>query len=482
MTRADYLHYVRRVNMARASLKLFLFLIIGFHAVSAFAGRGTVPVARFTPEEKQFLQDIAKKASEIVGQNLKVARYQLDCTIRLGTSNECIDSKQIMEAVKTSYAAYRTYFVMSEYSYYLSRIRGRATAANPQRPVPLATDYSTNRLYIPFSERERIKTLRTDDDAFIAKMKESCGANYDRLVEHYQRQLSQIITLVPVVLMIQTKTSFPTDEEVIAGYEQLVENIESTYKNFTTYDTSDLDGLWGYQLIAQALVKENPARKAIYDRLVIKIEPQGALEHIGAWISKTFFSYNILFIGCTVVAIVTVNPVIAMACVIANTLMASYNLYSNVGVLAQRRAEWVSGANDFTSVETAKVQTYVDIVMLGLNIGAGSIVAKNALATPLFNAEFHREMIRANLKNEVLREKAKTYVKDLLRDQTEGEGKNLVGGLIIGGVQYFIDNKDIERISQASSEILIEFRKKGIFTYKDNAGAICNAMARADSH
>lgn len=478
--------------MPRFLLPLILFASIGLSLAPAhakFVGRSLphAKVEKYTPEEKQFLASIATKASVIVGDSLKKAKYQADCISRLNDNLEpCADSAQILQAVKNAYSQYRTYLIMSEYSHFLTRVRSRSalslngSALAQQRPFPMSSDYSSNPIWINNSEKERMLKLRKDDEAFIANAKDTCFVNYDRLTEHYQRQLSQIITMVPVVLMISSKETFPTNSEVMTGYIELVANIQSTYDNFKNYDKNDLEGLWAYQMLANIVAEESPANKKIFDQLVIKIEPQGAIEHIGAWIKNTFFSYNILFIGCTVVAIVTVNPVIAMACALANTLMASYTVYKDLGEVNTKRSQWLAGISGFEDIATAKVQAAVDTVLLLLNVGAGAVVVKGALGNPLWSRDFHKELLKTNLEKEVLRSKANAYVKDLLKDQGQDQAKNIIGGTLIGNTQYFVNGEDVERISQASADIIVEFRKKGLFTYKDTAGAICKLNGKRE--
>lgn len=179
------------------------------------------------------------------------------------------------------------------------------------------------------------------------------------------------------------------------------------------------------------------------------------------------------------VAIITVNPVIAMACAFANTLMSGYSVYSDVVEVGNKRAEWLAGVNTFEAIATAKMQLAVDSVLLLLNVGATATVVKSSMGNPLLSAEFHRELLKKNLDSQVLNTKTKAYVTDLLKDQTTGEAKNFAGVLIIGNTQHFLTGKEVEHISQASTEIILSFRKKGIFTYKDSANASCS-FARAN--
>jgi hypothetical protein len=425
---------------------------------------------KFTPSEKQFLAEIANKASSIVGKNLKEARRQLN-----QINNSGAQGAQILSAVKSAYVQYRTYFALSEYNYF-NALNSDLPWGMREEGTPLENEYSPHSLYYYPKEREKIFSTYEQDMRFIKNDKSNCGFKKKNISEHYEKQMAQIITLVPVVLEMRVTGAEPTDQEVLEAYENLIANISQTYQKFTNYEPSELEGLWVYQAVVDSMVTENPKLESIRQSLEIKINPQG-FEIFTDWIKSVFFSYNILLIGCTAIAVATVNPVIAVGCALANTAVAGYNLYNDKISLGEKRQEWMAGISSLEDLKLAKTQVLTDYALLGFNIFASGTLIKMARSAPILSYNFHKEIITSNLKTEVLRQNAKAHARAVLEDQVKDQARGQTAGFIVLGAGYAINTKEFDKVSQAAADLILLYKQKKLFTFKDTARVNCHTAA-----
>ncbi len=450
-------------------------------SLPAFAGTGGLTpgtaayvqkysAGKFNPEEKQFLTDIAYKATLIIGKNLKETQRQFDQIKNSGPQRA-----QMLSAVKSAYVQYRTYFALSEYNYF-NALNSDLPWALREEGTPLENEYSPYSLYYFPKEREKIFSTYKQDMGFVKNKTANCGFAKKNIAEHYQKQLAQVITLVPVVLEMRVTGADPTDQEVIDAYETLIANISQTYLKFTQYNPSELEGLWVYQAVVAAMVAENPKLEAIRQSLELKIDPQG-IEIFTDWIKSVFFSYNILLIGCTAIAVATVNPVIAIGCALANTAVAGYNLYNDQHSLGEKRLEWIAGVSTLEDLKLAKTQVLTDYALLGFNIFASGSLIKLSRSAPILNYNFHKEIITSNLRTEVLRQNAKAHARAVLEDQVKDQARGQSAALVVLGAGYAINTKEFDKVSQAAADLILIYKEKKLFTFKDTAQVNCHTAA-----
>lgn len=462
-----------------STLWTLAFLLVAFspQAEARYAGANPhtqKPKEKFTVAEKKFLASIAQKAATIVGKNLKETQRQFDQIQNKGSQNEAI-----LSAVKSAYMQYRTYFALSQYNYF-SALNSDLPWAWREEGVPLVSDFSPHNLFYFPRQREEIFATHKEDLAFIKSQNKNCGYTKKSIAAHYEKQLAQIITLVPVVLEMKSVGATPTDQEVLDGYKSLLSHMENTNAQFSNYDPQEIEGLWTYQAVAQMLVEEDPTLESVYESLKIKIDPEG-VEIFFGWIKNVFFSYNILFIGCTVAAVVTANPILAIGCALANTAMAGYNLYSDMQILQDKRTKWLSGINTLEDFKVAKVQIYTDMALLGFNVFATASVIKIARQSPLFNYDFHKQILQSNLRSEALRQHAKEHARAVLIDQTKDQARGQSAGVVVTAAPMFINSKEVDHLSQAAADIIMGFKNKQLFTFKNTANATCRTVSRLEN-
>lgn len=416
---------------------------------------------KFTPAEKEFLAQIAVKAQEVVKVSLDRTQFQHDQIVH---NTKFKDST--LSAIKSAYQQYKTYLVMSKYS---SSLATREAAHMANSTFGLRSDYSPYQLKVTPQERKIFKTTFNEDREFLKNNLEKCGLERDSMTKHYKKQLGEILAIAPVVLQIEAKGSTPTDREVVSAYEELIDSMQQTYEQFEDYDSSEIEGLWGYQGIAQELVYENPELEPIYESLRLKIEPQGFLEKTFAYIKGILPAIGPL--ACTIFAIATANPLLGIICGSLNLYLAGKNLYNSYGVLDQRRREWLSGVSPFQDIERAQKQLLIDKILLGFNIWAGASILRTTNYSLVANLQFHKSNILSTLQIKEISTQARIYAKQVRDGELEGQAKNHLA-LFAGSLQR-PDHLSVEQLSQASTSVLLSYLRKGMFTFKDTAEVIC---------
>lgn len=376
-----------------------------------------------------------------------------------------------LNAVKSAYAQYKTYLFMSE---------DRFGTALQQEPAYLRehtfpfedNDYSPYRFFLTSKDRERHRQMAIEDRDFLVKNFEHCRLHVNSMSNHYKKQLGEILAMAPVVLQINAAGPIPTDQEVVQGYNELIANMEETLHTFQNHNLKDDDvaeGLWAYQGIAQELVEINPRLSNVSERLRVKIEPQGAFEKAIAYIKGILPA--IAPLACTIAAIATANPVLAIACSALNIYIAVNNVRADYVRIRDTRNAWLSGISSFQDIELANRQLVIDYVLFAFNLYAGSSVLRSTNHRLLFDWRWHRNNLASTLNFQTIRAEAKKYTKDYLRGESDGQVKN---HLTLGLASLQQPDNVVSEISQQSTQVLIAYLRKGMFTFKDTAQALCS--------
>lgn len=462
-------------RVVRSSSVFFIFIFalsllgssLAFAGPGAYPGRASQPRAsRFTENEKNFLRLISGRAQEIVNESITTTREQLEFIQSNGEYKA-----MTLNAVKSAYAQYKTYLFMSEDRF--------GTAAQPE-PAYLRehtfpfndNDYSPYQFYLTSQDRERHRQMALEDRAFLVKNYERCRLHVRSMTNHYKKQLGEILALAPVVLQINAVGAIPTDQEVIEGYQELLANMGETLQSFQNHNLNNDDeaeGLWAYQGIAQELVEENPRLTNFSESLRLKIEPQGLFQKAVAYIKGILPALAPL--ACTIAAIATANPVLAIACSALNLYIAVNNVRADYVRIRSTRNSWLSGISSFQDIELANRQLVIDYVLFAFNLYAGSTVLRSTNHRLLFDWRWHRNNLGSTLNFRTIRAEAKKYTEDYLRGEGEGQVKN---HLTLGMASLQQPDNVVSELSQQSTQVLIAYLRKGMFTFKDTAQALCS--------
>ncbi|MBY0385534.1 hypothetical protein K2X05_10290 [bacterium] len=445
-------------------VSLLILIVMSMVASNASAAGGIYaspkPKEKYTAQEKEFLAQIAVKAQEVVKESLDRTQFQYDQIVK-STSNKDLT----LSAVKSAYQQYKTYIVMSRNTS-VARHRGDTQT----RPIyELNNDYSPYQVNVSNAELIRFRQTYTEDREFLKQNQKKCGLQKDSITKHYKKQLGEILALAPVVLQINAKGTVPTDQEVIDAYEELIDSMQQTYEQFEDYDSSQIEGLWGYQGIAQEMVFKNPELEPIYESLRIKIEPQNFLQKAFAYIKGIMPAIGPL--ACTLVAIATVNPLMGIICGSLNLYLAGKNLYNSYENVEQKRREWLSGVSPFQDIERAKKQLLIDQILMGFNLWAGASILRSTNYRLVVDLQFHKSNILSTLQIKEISSQAKIYAKQVRDGELEGQAKNHVA--LAAGALQSPDHLSVEQLSQASTGVLLSYLRKGMFTFKGTAEVIC---------
>ncbi len=460
--------------MVRTSQVFFiLFLALAsFGSSLAFAGPGGNPgiarqsVPRFTDQEKRFLQQISGRAKAIINESISTTAEQLEYIQSNGPLKD-----MTLSAVKSAYTQYKTYLFMSEDTF--------GTVARPlpiylrDRTLPFDSNpYSPYRFYINPQDRERYRQMHAEDRTFLNQNRESCRLVRKSMTNHYKKQLGEILALAPVVLQINARSSTPTEQEIVDAYLELLSNMGETLERFENINLDDDDkaeGLWAYQGIAQELTEANPALIPVFNSLRVKIEPQGLFEKAVAYIKGILPA--IAPLACTIAAIATANPVLIIACSALNLYISVNNVRADYVSIRETRNEWLSGISSFRDVELANRQLVIDYVLFAFNFYAGATVLRSTNHRLLFDWRFNRTNLVTRLSPQVIRTEARKYTEDYLRNETEGQIKN---HLTLGAASLRQPENVVSEISQQSTQVLIAYLRRGVFSFKDTTEILCS--------
>lgn len=429
-----------------------------------------------TDSEKAFLQKIPQQAVIIIKNNIKNTQYQLDC---MG-DEKCEDKKQITEAIQKAYLQYRTYYVLGHMSHYY---HPRATQMNRDffsNNLTVSTPYSKQSMtLVPEVQNTLLHTYRADRQ-MEAQKEQSCGDLKLTLSDFYQQKLSQIITLAPVVLLIKSNQNIPSEESILEAYKDLHGNYKKSLEKFEQLkiksSDEDLMGLFGYQMLAQLVVKSNPTEyQSTYEALTEKLTTQTIFGYVTKFIKENIFSLNALFIGCAAFAIVTANPIVGLACAFAQTAKSVVEITEDNHKSVENLDEWVAGVRRFSDVEAGRLKIKVDWVLLGINMWGTSIFGKKVLAEGVGSS---LRGIATAPDKDVLRENVYEYTKELFKDRAKDHGREGAVSLsFIFGAQL-VGSDDLGIIAQAATEILAQYRQVGYYSYSATIQNICPQIAR----
>ncbi len=440
---------------------------LAFAGPGGFPGRAPQPKAsRFTDNERKFLKLISVRAQEIVNESITTTGEQLEFIQSNG------EYKQMtLSVVKSAYAQYKTYLFMSADSFGTAGQTVPASVRHLTMPFK-DNEYTPYDFYLTPQDRERYRQMYLEDRKFLVEKMESCRLRRKSMTNFYKKQLGEILALAPVVLQINAAGPIPTDDEVVAAYQELLANMEETLHSFQKLDlTNDdkVEGLWAYQGIAQELVEANPRLINFSESLRLKIEPQGLFEKAIAYIKGILPALAPL--ACTIAAIATANPVLAIACSALNLYIAVNNVRADYVRIHSTRNSWLSGISSFQDIELANRQLVIDYVLFAFNLYAGGAVLRSTNHRLLFDWRFHRNNLASTVNLKTLRAEAKKYTEDYLKNEGEGQIKN---HLTLGVASLQQPDNVVSEISQQSTQVLIAYLRKGMFTFKDTAQALCS--------
>jgi hypothetical protein len=242
-----------------------------------------------------------------------------------------------------------------------------------------------------------------------------------------------------------------------------------SFQNHNLNNDDEAEGLWAYQGIAQELVEANPRLINASEGLRLKIEPQGLFQKAIAYIKGILPALAPL--ACTIAAIVTANPVLAIACSALNLYIAVNNVGADYVRIRSTRNAWLSGISSFQDIELANRQLVIDYVLFAFNLYAGGTVLRSTNHRLLFDWRWHQNNLASTLNLQTIRTEAKKYTQDYLRGEGEGQIKN---HLTLGLASLQQPDNVVSELSQQSTQGLIAYLRKGMFTFKDTAQAICS--------
>jgi hypothetical protein len=473
--------------MVRFLKVLILFSIAAFQVSNAYARyvgpTGTKPKAFFTYEEKSFLLEILNRAQTIVSKNIKNTKSQLECLETPSSCKQKDQREQILSAIKRSYSQYRFYYIMSEFTAIGWQLEPYPNPEDERYLMPLKMrgEWSPYHFTIHPNERDRILGLRKQDLEEGRKKRESCGFDATALKAHYKAQLTNLVSIVPVILLINSSSDTASESEIISAYKELVSSLEETEKNLKEYDKSDLKGLWIYQSVAMELVQEKNQsnepdernrRQIVYNQIMNKMTPS-FWEIPLEWLKQVFTPANMFLIGCSVLSVVTLNPLIASLCTMAGLGWGAYNLRNDHLLIEQRYDEWLSGVNTKESVTTARIQSYINMALFAVAARAGGHSIKEALDAKAYAIEFQKRLYQDGYsRSQVhakLKEFSKSFIKSQRRDMMQWAAINQTMSLI----QSELKESDVERISQIAADTLVRIGLKGVYTFKDSVPILC---------
>lgn len=458
---------------------LIFTLLVVLTAPAAFAAEN------LTADEKAFLRLIAAQAVKTVDANLVNANTQYDCIKNyMANPQSCAVGRDSLAAIREAYMQYRSQYLLANYD---EMMRSYSLVGMGPSFFNMGTPFSRHLIRVDLKEVQSFRDKRRADEALVNDTTDSCTFTRDDYDSFYQISLAQIVSLVPVVLFIEIPVSFfggkqegpPRDADILKAYEEMIDGLRQTREQFVNYDQDDLQGLYAYQMLAEQVVKTNQQKwLPVFESLGKKLLPQNVMQHFMVWAQNTFFSLNVLFIGCAVISAGAGMPFLALACSAAAAINQGISLVQSAETFYQYQREWVSGVRDWESYDSQRIMVAVDFVLLMINLQS----VRSAYAA-LPSAEVRR-LIAYITRNGAQADRAvveagmKRYIQQLI-EENRNIGRDEMIGLGIGYMfRQSLEMRDLNRIAQVSTDVLLQYRTTGAYTFKDRYQVLCRQAGR----